>query len=117
MLAGQIDAGQLQILAYTGENDPETTPDAPQFSEAGIENVEGGAWWGIFAPLDTPSGIVEQMNAAINDALTDDTLGEFLRTAGAQIQPMSPEEFRDVIAAEVEMLSRYTEELGIEIAN
>jgi tripartite-type tricarboxylate transporter receptor subunit TctC len=114
-VVGQVEGGQLRILGYTGPNDPNTTPEAPIFSDVGIEGVVGDAWWGIFAAVGTPPEIVDKMNVAINQALTDPTLGDFLAAGGATVAPMSPDEFRSVIAGEIEMLTRVIDDLDIDI--
>jgi tripartite-type tricarboxylate transporter receptor subunit TctC len=115
-MVGQVDGGQLRIVGYTGPNTSDTTPAAPTFAEAGLDGVTGDAWWGIFAAVGTPPEIVTKMNAAINAALVDPTLGAFLKAAGATVSPMSPDEFTQVIAGEIEMLTRVIDELDIEIA-
>lgn len=114
-LAGQVEAGQLRIVAYSGPPDPDTMPVAPTFAEAGIEGVEGDAWWGVFAPAGTPQDIVSRMNSEINKALVDPTVGDFLKAAGATPQPISPEAFGQVVVNDIEMLTRIVTELGLEI--
>ena len=66
---GQIQSGQLRLLAYTDKNYPPGGLEAPTMAEAGVPRMEKAqSWWGIFAPPRLPAEIRDRMNAAINEA-------------------------------------------------
>ena len=53
---GQIQGGQLRLLAYTDKNYPPGGPTAPTMAEAGVPGMEKAqSWWGIFAPPRLPA--------------------------------------------------------------
>ena len=62
---GQIQSGQLRLLAYTDKNYPPGGLEAPTMAEAGVPGMEKAqSWWGIFAPPRLPADIRDRMNAA-----------------------------------------------------
>lgn len=40
-------------------------------AEAGIDHMETGAWFGLFAPRGTPAAIVQKLNAVMNEILKE----------------------------------------------
>ena len=114
VLAGQVDMtfegitillplireGRLRALAVTSRARTPLAPDLPTVIEAGVPDYEVTTFNGVVAPAGTPAGIVNTLNAAINEGLqTAETQG-FLHKLGAVSQPMSPAEFGAFIAAE-----------------
>ena len=107
-----IDAGKVKVLAYLGENTSEFAPEAPTFNSFGYE-LEASAWWGIFAPKETPSEIVDKMNEAINEITTSAEFVELTARAGGSVDPISASEFTDMVRAEVKLVNDLMAETGI----
>lgn len=107
-----IDAGKVKVLAYLGENKSEFAPQAPTLESFGFE-LEASAWWGIFAPNGTPPEIVEKMNAAINEITTSAEFVELTARAGGSVDPISANEFGDMVKAEVQLVNDLMAETGI----
>ena len=69
---GQIQSGELRLLAYTDKNYPPDSPKAPTLAEEGVKGMEKAQiWWGLFGPAGLPAEIRAKMNAAVNDSLKD----------------------------------------------
>ncbi|MPZ59880.1 MAG: hypothetical protein GEU93_01015 [Propionibacteriales bacterium] len=64
-----LEGGQLEPLVLSSES--EEMPDVPTFDEAGYEGVELVTSWGLILPPETPEGIVETWNQAVQEALDD----------------------------------------------
>jgi tripartite-type tricarboxylate transporter receptor subunit TctC len=95
-----IREGRLRALAVTSRARTPLAPDLPTMIEAGVPDYEVTTFNGVVAPAGTPAGIVNTLNAAINEGLqTAETQG-FLHKLGAVSRPMSPAEFGAFIAAE-----------------
>ncbi len=81
---GAIEAGQLRLLAYTDNNYPPESLEAPTMAEAGVPNMEKAqTWWAIFGPPGLPADVRRKMNAAINAAQKDPEFAAMLNKAGA----------------------------------
>jgi tripartite-type tricarboxylate transporter receptor subunit TctC len=65
----QVKAGTVRALAVAAPKRMEDFPDVPTMKEAGAD-VDATLWTGVFAPKDTPPGIVGKLE------------GEFMRIAG-----------------------------------
>ncbi len=68
-LLAQIRAGKLKGLAVTTAARVDFASDIPTVAESGVPGFEVAAWFGVFAPADTPAQVVETVNKAINRAL------------------------------------------------
>jgi tripartite-type tricarboxylate transporter receptor subunit TctC len=81
-----IRTGKLRALAVTSATHLEVLPDLPTVDEF-VPGYEAGSWYGIGAPKNTPTGIVDKLNNEINVALADPKMKS--RLVGLGLQPMS----------------------------
>jgi tripartite-type tricarboxylate transporter receptor subunit TctC len=70
----QVKAGKLKALATTGPVRSPLAPEFPTMIEAGIPGFEMSAWYMVFAPRKTPPEVLEKLNTAINQAISDPAL-------------------------------------------
>ena len=61
-------SGKGRILATSGAKRSPQYPDVPTFKESGYD-IEGSAWYALFAPAGTPKAIVDKLAAAAIDAV------------------------------------------------
>jgi len=78
-----IRTGKLRPLAVTTATRSETLPEIPTVADF-VPGFEASAWFGIGAPRNTPTEIVEKLNKDINAGLTDPKLKARLCYAGAR---------------------------------
>ena len=74
-------------------------PGVPTVAEA-LPGFEIQSWIGIAAPVDTPTPIVEKMNALLRAALADPGVRTSLEKLGMTVHPMSVQELTDFAAAD-----------------
>lgn len=111
---GQIQAGQLRLIAYTNGSFPESSPKAPTMAEAGVPGMEKAqSWWGVFAPPTLPADILKTMNAAINEALKDPGFTALLAKSGATPAPSTPEAFVQEIRDEVALVDDFFKKIAL----
>ncbi|WP_225028210.1 Bug family tripartite tricarboxylate transporter substrate binding protein [Xinfangfangia pollutisoli] len=111
---GQVEAGELKILAYTNASSAPGSPPAPTMAEAGVAGMaETQVWWGIFGPAGLPPEVVTPMNAAVNRALGDAAVIDTFAKNGAVPTPRSPEEFAAAIGSAVASAKEFVEFTGI----
>ena len=70
---GQIEGGKIKAFAVTSSKRL-TTPalsKLPTMEESGVKGFVVGIWHGMYAPKGTPKAVVDQMNAALKNALKD----------------------------------------------
>ncbi|MBL8699675.1 MAG: tripartite tricarboxylate transporter substrate binding protein [Alphaproteobacteria bacterium] len=112
---GQIQSGQLRLLAYTDKNYPPGSLPAPTLAELGVPDMEKAqSWWAIFAPPRLPPEILKAANAAINEAIMDPSFTALLARSGASPAPASPDELISVIKQEVADIAELMKTITIE---
>jgi tripartite-type tricarboxylate transporter receptor subunit TctC len=103
LLSGQIDFtfgqaatylpyvrnGQLKALAMLTPKRWSAAPDVPTLDETGIKDIHAGFWHGIWAPKGTPKPIVDRLNAAFSQTLTDAAVQKRFQDIGQEIYPAS----------------------------
>ncbi len=92
-------AGQARVLAVSGARRAPGAPDIPTFKEAGYD-IEGMAWYAMFAPAGTPKDIVDRLSKAAIDA----TLAADIkpRIEGMNLEPtgLGPAELARILKAD-----------------
>jgi len=96
----QVQAGKLVALGMATLKRSVYAPDIPTLAEQGVA-IESNSWSGLLAPSATPGTVVQQMNAAVNRALTTPTVAEAFRSNGISSRSSSPEQFAAFIQSEI----------------
>ncbi len=111
---GHIKAGKLRALAVTTPKRVDSLPDIPTVGDtvSGYA-VTGGL--GVGAPRDTPAAIIDTLNKAINAGLADDQVRGRLVQLGNIPMPMSPADYRQLIAEENAKWSKVIKFAGIKL--
>jgi tripartite-type tricarboxylate transporter receptor subunit TctC len=76
-------------------------PDIPTVGDF-LPGYEASIWFGVGAPRNTPSGIVDRLNREINAGLADPALEARLADLGGTVLAGSPADFGKLIAEETE---------------
>lgn len=97
-----VRAGQLRALGISSLERLPAANDIPTVAEQGVPGFQALQWYGIVAPPGTPAAIVDKLNAACNQTLTEAPFRARLETEGATANPMTPAQFGDYIARERE---------------
>ena len=109
-----VKNNQMKLLAVSTAQRAATAPDIPTVAEAaGIKDFDFSLWAGFFAPRGTPAAIVAQLNAAINEVLALPDIKTKMADAGADIIPMSADQFAAFMKRESEKYMRVIKEAGI----
>jgi tripartite-type tricarboxylate transporter receptor subunit TctC len=98
---GYIRAGNLRPLAVTTASRAEVLPDIPTVGDF-VPGYEASTFYGIGAPKNTPTEIVDKLNREINAGLADPRLKVQLADLGATALAGSPADFRKLIVEETE---------------
>ena len=89
-------AGKLRIIATAGSKRSPAMPDVPTMREEGF-NVQGDAWFGMFAPAATPRAVLERYASAINKAVTMPDVSAKLANLNMEAVGSTPDEFAAVV--------------------
>jgi tripartite-type tricarboxylate transporter receptor subunit TctC len=96
-----VRAGSLRALAVTTATRSPILPDVPTMGES-VPGYEASGWYGVVAPRNTPTGIVDKLNRDINAVLVDPKLDARFADLGARALVASPAEFGKLMVDETE---------------
>jgi tripartite-type tricarboxylate transporter receptor subunit TctC len=97
-----IREGKVRALAVTSRTRTSLVPDLPTLIEAGVPDYEVTTFNGFVAPAGTPAGIIDKLNAAINDGLTNPEIKDNIVRLGAVVNPGTPQQFGAFMATELQ---------------
>jgi tripartite-type tricarboxylate transporter receptor subunit TctC len=109
---GYIRTGRLRALAVTTATRSEVLPDVPTVGEF-VPGYEASGWFGIGAPKNTPSEIIDKLNKEINAGLADPKIKARLADLGGVVLALSPADFGKLIAEETEKWGNVIRALNI----
>ena len=96
-----IRAGQLRALAVTTLKVSEALPLVRSMSEF-VPGYESSSWYGMVAPRNTPSEVLDRLNQAINAGLADLKMKAKLNDLGGTVLGGPPADFGKLLAEETE---------------
>src|SRR5262245_19417764 len=109
---GLVRDSKVRALGVTGPKRSTAFPDLPTIAEAGLPGYEAVLHYGLVAAADTPRPIVDKLNAALREALADESLRARLATEGAEPLPSTPQDYADDIDREEIKWSKIVRESG-----
>ncbi len=83
----QIKAGKVKVYAVTSRNRVPSLAEVPTLDELGLKGFEVGIWHGLYAPKGTPKPALDKLVAALQVAVTDDTVKKRFADLGAEAYP------------------------------
>jgi tripartite-type tricarboxylate transporter receptor subunit TctC len=96
-----VRAGKLRALAVTSAERLDGLPGVPTVGEF-VPGYEASFWYGIGAPIRTPTEIIGKLNREINAGLADPTLKQRFAQLGGSVFAGSPVDFGNLIVPETE---------------
>ena len=111
---GHIQGGKLRPLAVTTSTRADALPDIPTVGEF-VAGYEASAWFGVGAPKNTPSQIIDKLNREINAGLADPKIKARLADLGGAALALSPAEFGKLIADETEKWAKVIRAANIKV--
>src|SRR5439155_916785 len=76
-------------------------PDVPTLKESGVDGVDVTQWYALFAPAGTPQPVVDKINKALNEVLSDPQIIERIEQDGAVVQRGTPGQLRTLVQSEL----------------
>jgi tripartite-type tricarboxylate transporter receptor subunit TctC len=107
-----IKSGAMRALAVSTEKRLDVLPDVPAMAEF-LPGFEASGWYGVAAPKETPSEIIERLNNEINAGLADPKTKERLAELGCLVYPGPPAGMSKYTAEEIEKWTKVVRTAGI----
>jgi tripartite-type tricarboxylate transporter receptor subunit TctC len=110
---GQVQAGKLRILGWSAAKRSPALPDVPTMAEAGYPGVELEIWQGIVLPLGAPPAIVQRLNEEFVKAAKSPDIVAKVAAQAVEMYTTTPDDFRTLVATDVERLGKVVRDAGI----
>ena len=107
-----IRASRLRALAVTTTARSEALPDLPTVGDV-VPGYEASQWYGVGAPKNTPTEVIDNLNKEINAGLADPKIKARLADLGGTALAGSPADFGKLIADETEKWGKVVKLVGI----
>jgi tripartite-type tricarboxylate transporter receptor subunit TctC len=98
----QIKAGKLRPIGMATLERSPVMPEIPTVAEQGLPGFNVASWFGIMAPANTPSAIVQRLYGDIAKIVETADMRKFLLTQGAEPMVMDPPRFSEFLRVETE---------------
>ena len=92
-------SGKGRLLATSGAKRSPQYPDVPTFKESGYD-IEGSAWFALFAPAGTPRPMVDKLAAAAIDAVRQPDIRQKIEPLGLEATGLGPAELGAILKAD-----------------
>ncbi|MBB5694190.1 Bug family tripartite tricarboxylate transporter substrate binding protein [Muricoccus pecuniae] len=113
VVAPFVKAGQVRAIAVTGKERVPAFPDVATVGEQGLNDLIITSWIGISAPKGTPAEVVQRVNAALNQALSDPAVRERISGQGDEPGGSTPEAFDTLVRGDHARWGRVVKEKNI----
>ena len=95
-----LKTGKLRALAVSNLSRAASLPDVPSVKEAGIPDFDVSNWYGLFAPVGSPKGVVERVHREVAVILKSADLQKRMAADGSDPVGNTPMEFANHVKAE-----------------
>ncbi len=99
-----VEAKSVNLLGVAALNRVPSTPDWPTLHESGLPGYSLVSWVGFMAPAATPRPIIDQLNQAVNAALSEPAVRTRLEQVGYSVGGGTPDEFAATIRSDIERI-------------
>ena len=101
-----VRVGKLRLLGVMGEKRAAAFPEIQTMKEQGLPNLVVETWYGLFAPAQTPIGVIGRINTDVNALLRQSDVRDAL--ARQDLNPVggSADQFGDMVRRDLERWAR-----------
>jgi tripartite-type tricarboxylate transporter receptor subunit TctC len=112
---GHLKAGQIKVLAVTGEQRLQLLPNVPTFHELGYEGFEAVGWFGLFLPAATPKEVVAKYVEESSRVMRLPEVAGKVEDLGLVLVNVGPEEFARRMKSDAELWARIIRDGNIKL--
>jgi putative tricarboxylic transport membrane protein len=110
---GQVDGGELRVLATSGPKRSASMPNVPTVQDAGVKGYVVTSWNGVFAPRGTPKEAIDTMGKAMQEVLAMPDVKAAFDKVGVVAQASTPGELMDRLTSDIKKWDDVIAKAGI----
>lgn len=108
-----VKAGRVRALAVLTDKRFPLLAQVPTMKEAGYNDFNVVAWFGLFAPAGTPRPLVERINKEILTMMSKQDFRERSAELGIDVFGSSPQELEDYVKSQILLWAKFTADAGL----
>lgn len=112
-LLPHFQEGKLKALAVASAARWPELPNVPTMNEHGVAGFPTEVWFGLLAPLGTPTTIVDRLNQAVNEGLKSNEVRATLAKLGIEGKSGTPQDFAAALSEQARTWRVVVEATGI----
>jgi len=101
-----IQSGKLRAIAVSWNKRLDVLPNIPTYAELSLFSNNDPSWFGLVAPVGTPSAAVKRIHEGVVKALREPAVGAKLSGQGLFASGTSPDEFAAQLRKEIDKMQR-----------
>ena len=109
----QIQGKTVTALAVSSGSRMQQLPDVPTIAEAGGGDLQFESWFGLFAPAQTPTTVVERLAQEVGKVVAMAEVATLFGRTGGRMLGLTGKPAEAMVKSEVERWSRIVKEAGI----
>ncbi len=113
--ASLVEAGQLRAIAVTSAERSPAFPQLPTVSEAGVPGYAAEAWYGLYAPANTPPAIIDRLNQSAAKAVQSEAFKKLSVNEGLVMVAEPPDVLDRYFRGEEERWRQVIRDAGIKV--
>ena len=113
LVSPHIDSKLVRPIAVTSAKRTAQLPNVPTIAESGFAGFDVQAWWGVFAPANTPKPIIDRMSAEVAKVLAQPAVRDKLTQQGMEIVAGGPEVLGRFVGGEIDRWAKVVKENAI----
>jgi tripartite-type tricarboxylate transporter receptor subunit TctC len=113
-IRGQVDSGDLRLIAVATPNRWPGLANVPTLAESGVPGIAYLGWYGLVFPAGTPQPIIDKLHKTMKEVLGKDAVKKRLEGVGAVANLSSPGEFRKIIESDIKGFQEVAKTAGLE---
>jgi len=107
--------GKVRILAAANDKRSPLRPNLATVSEAGVPGFATTAWFGLFAPANTPPEVVSKIYADVSKALDHPQTKDFFAKNSFERVALTPQEFPKLIESDTKHWEALVKSVGAKL--
>jgi len=112
-IRGQVDAGELRVLATATPTRWGPIPNVPTVAET-LPGFGVLGWYGLAFPAGTPQPVIDKLRGALKEVLSRDAVKKKLEGVGAVANLSTPEEFKKTIESDINGFKEVAGKAGLQ---
>ncbi len=113
-LRGQVESGDLRLIAVSTPKRWPAAPNVPTLAESGVPGFAYSGWYGLVFPAGVPQPIVDKLHKALQGVVANEDVKRKLEGAGALANLSAPEELNKLIESDVSSFRSAAQKAGLE---